>query len=72
MLSSFCINLRFAVFASGMRVKRVSIGDLNIVYGERGIKKKGQSSILLLHGFSADKFMWAPLVGVCGIQNCPL
>ena len=51
-----------------MRIKKVNIGNLTIAYGEKGEKKKGQSSILLLHGFSADKFMWSPLVGVI-IEN---
>ena len=55
---------RFAVLVSGMRIKKIIIGNLTIAYGERGSKKKGQSSILLLHGFSADKFMWSGLVGV--------
>lgn len=58
------IFYRLAVLVSGMRIKKVNIGDMTIAYGERGEKKKGQSSILLLHGFSADKFMWSPVVGV--------
>ncbi|XP_071123133.1 monoacylglycerol lipase ABHD6-like [Mytilus edulis] len=55
--------MKLAVLVSGMRIKKVNIGDMTIAYGERGEKKKGQSSILLLHGFSADKFMWSPVVG---------
>lgn len=55
--------MKLAVLVSGMRIKKISVGNLTIAYGERGSKKKGQSSILLLHGFSADKFMWSGLVG---------
>lgn len=54
--------MKFAILASGMRTKKINVGGLNIVYSERGVKRKGQPSILLLHGFSADKFMWSPLV----------
>jgi len=35
-------------------------------YGEKGRKVTGQRSIVLIHGFTADHFMWAPIV-----QNIP-
>ncbi|KAJ8301286.1 hypothetical protein KUTeg_020273 [Tegillarca granosa] len=54
--------MRLAVLLSGMKIKYVTIDGLRICYGERGRKKNGTSSMLLLHGFSADKFMWVPLV----------
>ena len=56
---------RISVWWSGLRLKYVTIEGLSICYGEKGQrKKKGSVSMLLLHGFSADKFMWVPLVQV--------
>ena len=49
---------------SGLQLKCVTIEGLSICYGEKGQRKKGSVSMLLLHGFSADKFMWVPLVQV--------
>ncbi|CAL1534576.1 unnamed protein product [Lymnaea stagnalis] len=59
---------RVAVRWSGMRMKYTKPlpDNFKFFYGEKGYKKKGQMSILLLHGFSADHFMWAPIV-----QNLP-
>ncbi|BFZ09136.1 hypothetical protein BsWGS_12175 [Bradybaena similaris] len=59
---------RVAVRWSGMRMKCTKpLNDGFIFsYGEKGNKVKGQMSILLLHGFSADHFMWASIV-----QNIP-
>ncbi|OWF53810.1 monoacylglycerol lipase ABHD6-like [Mizuhopecten yessoensis] len=54
--------MKFAVLFSGMKIQYVKLGDLTLCYGERGRKRPDKSSILLLHGFSADKFMWVPLV----------
>ncbi|KAK3100994.1 hypothetical protein FSP39_000075 [Pinctada imbricata] len=50
-----------SVKLSGMKIKTTMVEGLRLVYGERGRKQMGRSSILLLHGFSADKSMWAPL-----------
>lgn len=50
---------------SGMRLKRVIDNKgFTFFYGERGLPKPGQTSMLLLHGFSADHFMWASIVKV--------
>lgn len=56
------LYFRVSVWQSGMRLNYVSIDGLSICYGERGQRKKGSVSMLLLHGFTADKFMWVPLV----------
>ncbi|PVD25257.1 hypothetical protein C0Q70_15755 [Pomacea canaliculata] len=54
---------RVAVMWSGMRLKRVIDNKgFTFFYGERGHPKPGQTSMLLLHGFSADHFMWASIV----------
>ncbi|KAL3853213.1 hypothetical protein ACJMK2_016770 [Sinanodonta woodiana] len=53
---------RFSVLASGMRVKYIKQDGYSICYGEKGKPKKGVLSMLLVHGFTADKFMWVPLV----------
>ncbi|PVD25253.1 hypothetical protein C0Q70_15751 [Pomacea canaliculata] len=54
---------RVAVMWSGMRLKRVIDNKgFTFFYGERGLPKPGQTSMLLLHGFSADHFMWASIV----------
>ena len=55
---------RVSVWRSGMRLKYITVEGLSICYGEKGHRKKGSVSMLLLHGFSADKFMWVPLVKV--------
>lgn len=47
-----------------MKIKKVNVGGLTFAYGERGVKKIGQSSILLIHGFNAAKYMWFSLVWV--------
>ncbi|CAG5126726.1 unnamed protein product [Candidula unifasciata] len=59
---------RVAVRWSGMRMKCTKPLKEGFIfsYGEKGSKVKGQMSILLLHGFSADHFMWASIV-----QNVP-
>ncbi|XP_048742324.1 monoacylglycerol lipase abhd6-A-like [Ostrea edulis] len=54
--------LRMTVLWSGMKIKYTNVNGKKVCYGERGCKQKDRSSILLLHGFSADKSMWAPLV----------
>ncbi|XP_055882679.1 monoacylglycerol lipase ABHD6-like [Biomphalaria glabrata] len=55
---------RVAVRWSGMRMNYTKpLPDgFQFFYGEKGYRKKGQMSILMLHGFSADHFMWAPVV----------
>ncbi|KAK7482768.1 hypothetical protein BaRGS_00025934 [Batillaria attramentaria] len=58
---------RIAVRWSGMRLKKVTDEKgFTFVYGERGQASPDRPSVLLLHGFSADHFMWAPIV-----QNLP-
>lgn len=32
--------MKLAVLASGMRIKKIKVGELNIAYGEKGVKKK--------------------------------
>ncbi|XP_062593754.1 monoacylglycerol lipase ABHD6-like [Saccostrea cucullata] len=54
--------LRMTVLWSGMKIKYITLNGRKVCYGEKGHKQKGRSSIVLLHGFSADKSMWAPLV----------
>ncbi|XP_078341835.1 monoacylglycerol lipase abhd6-B-like [Crassostrea virginica] len=54
--------LRMTVLWSGMTIKYITLNGRKVCYGERGHKLKGKSSLILLHGFSADKSMWAPLV----------
>ncbi|XP_060069202.1 monoacylglycerol lipase abhd6-A-like [Ylistrum balloti] len=54
--------MRLAVLLSGMKIQYVKLGNQTLCYGERGRRRSDKSSILLLHGFSADKFMWVPLV----------
>lgn len=56
------LYFRFSVWYSGMTLKFIEIDGLSICYGEKGRKKKGQPSMVLIHGFTADKFMWVPLV----------
>lgn len=54
---------RVAVRWSGMRLKSVTNDKgFMFTYGERGQPVKGRPSMLFLHGFSADHFMWAPIV----------
>lgn len=39
-------------------------GGFTFSYGEKGHRVKGQMTILLIHGFTADHFMWASIVQV--------
>ncbi|KAL8595186.1 hypothetical protein ACOMHN_013859 [Nucella lapillus] len=58
------VQMYFRVYVrwSGMRLKSVSDEEgFVFTYGERGQPRKSQSSMLFLHGFSADHFMWAPI-----------
>ncbi|KAL5015170.1 hypothetical protein ScPMuIL_009440 [Solemya velum] len=54
--------MRLSVLSCGMKIKSVRIGKHLIWYGEKGQSKNRKSSILLVHGFSADMYMWVPLV----------
>ncbi|KAH3881231.1 monoacylglycerol lipase abhd6-A-like [Dreissena polymorpha] len=56
------LYFRFSVYWSGLKLKYVKVDGLTICYGEKGRKREGQPTMVLLHGFSACKFMWAPLV----------
>ena len=48
-----------------MRLKTVTDDKgFTFTFGERGQPIRGRPSILFLHGFSADHFMWAPIVQV--------
>ena len=69
MINLFSINYfdRVSVWQSGMRLKYITVDGLSICYGEKGRRKKGAVSMLLIHGFTADKFMWVPLVKVSEI-----
>lgn len=61
-----CLLIRIAVRWSGMRLRRVTDDNgFTFMYGERGQPSPDYPSMLLLHGFSADHFMWAPIVHVC-------
>ncbi|XP_070193576.1 monoacylglycerol lipase ABHD6-like isoform X2 [Littorina saxatilis] len=54
---------RIAVRLSGMRLRTVTDDKgFTFTFGERSQQVQGRPSILLLHGFSADHFMWAPIV----------
>lgn len=49
-----------------MRLKTVTDDKgFTFTFGERGQPIQGRPSVLFLHGFSADHFMWAPIVQVC-------
>ncbi|WAR26038.1 ABH6B-like protein, partial [Mya arenaria] len=54
-------SLHVHVWLSGLKLKYVNIDDMTICYGEKGKRRKGQPSMILLHGFTACKFMWSPL-----------
>ena len=47
-----------------MKCLKADDSDFVFSYGEKGEQVKGQASILLLHGFTADHFMFAPIVQV--------
>lgn len=51
-----------------MRLNYTEIDGLTICYGEKGKRRKGKPSMILIHGFTACKFMWAPLVKVCNVK----
>lgn len=53
---------------SGMRLNYTEIDGLTICYGEKGKRRKDKPSMILIHGFTACKFMWAPLVKVCNVK----
>ncbi|XP_005102729.1 monoacylglycerol lipase ABHD6 [Aplysia californica] len=59
---------RVAVRWSGMKIRCTKLlpDGFRFFYGEKGQKTKGQMSVVFLHGFTADHFMWAPIV-----QNIP-
>ena len=62
----FLFLSRIAVRWSGMRLKTVTDDKgFTFTFGERGQPIQGRPSVLFLHGFSADHFMWAPIVQVC-------
>lgn len=45
-----------------MKLKYMTVDGLNICYGEKGHRNKRQPTMILIHGFTACKFMWAPFV----------
>ena len=53
-----------------MRLKTVTDDKgFTFTFGERGQPIQGRPSVLFLHGFSADHFMWAPIVQVCSSHD---
>ena len=49
-----------------MRLRDVKVDGLKVRYAEKGARKAGGSpSMLFVHGFSAAKDMWLPLIPVC-------
>ncbi|KAL4226086.1 hypothetical protein ACF0H5_014074 [Mactra antiquata] len=56
------LYFRISVILSGMRLNYVHVDGLSLCYGEKGKRKQGQPTMILIHGFTACKFMWAPLV----------
>lgn len=63
-LTLLIFDCRLSVLSCGMKIKSVRVGKHLICYGEKGQPKPEKSSILLVHGFSADMYMWVPLVRV--------
>jgi pimeloyl-ACP methyl ester carboxylesterase len=47
-----------------MKLNFTEIDGLTICYGEKGKRRSDKPSMILIHGFTACKFMWAPLVKV--------
>ena len=49
---------------SGLRPSYVRAGKYTYCYAERGTRSPDKSTILLVHGFSASKDQWVPIVQV--------
>lgn len=56
------LYFKIAVIMSGMKLNYAQIDGLTICYGEKGKRHKDKPSMILIHGFTACKFMWAPIV----------
>ena len=60
------------MYFTGIQQKFVKVGDLNLSYGERGQHRDGQPSLFFIHGFSADKNMYFPLIMVSIFEDTNL
>ena len=49
--------------------KTLNVGDLSFCYAELGHVNASNVSLLLLHGFSNDKYSWGPYAVVGYIRN---
>ncbi|XP_060577092.1 monoacylglycerol lipase ABHD6-like [Ruditapes philippinarum] len=56
------LYFKISVILSGMKLNFTEIDGLTICYGEKGKRRSDKPSMILIHGFTACKFMWAPLV----------
>ncbi|ESO95820.1 hypothetical protein LOTGIDRAFT_116587, partial [Lottia gigantea] len=45
----------------GMERKFIDVNGVRLCYGEKGQASGSRPTILLIHGFSADHYMWAPV-----------
>jgi abhydrolase domain-containing protein 6 len=54
--------MKFALYQAGLRKRYVTVGKYRYCYAERGRHNKEKSTILLVHGFSASKDMFVPIV----------
>lgn len=53
-----------ALYKAGLRLRYVRAGKYRYCYGERGRPSHNKTSLVLVHGFSASKDMWVPIVQV--------
>ncbi|KAK6176586.1 hypothetical protein SNE40_014842 [Patella caerulea] len=53
--------MKFFVWWSGMSRKFAHIDGITLCYGEKGRQCDSKPTIIFLHGFSADHYMWAPI-----------
>ncbi|XP_013380459.1 monoacylglycerol lipase ABHD6 [Lingula anatina] len=54
--------MRYQLYSSGLCVRYVKNEERTYCYAERGTRTPDRSSILFIHGFTASKDMWVPLV----------
>ena len=50
--------------ACGLHVKFVTVSGKRYCYAERGVPSEMNPSMVLIHGFSANKDMWLQIVKV--------
>lgn len=53
---------RLSVIWSGMKLNYTEVDGLTICYAEKGKRRKDKPTTIFIHGFTACKFMWAPIV----------